>query len=266
MNRVTVLGGSAAGVGTGVGCSAYLVERDDTALVLDLGPNTLQELRKHADFRALDAIVITHLHLDHILDLFALRFTLAYNPEKWNRKIPLWLPPDGEAFMLRAARVFADDGPAAKWFNRVYDVAEYDPGRSLTVGAATLTFTPTVHYIPCWAIRVDDERRETALVYTGDTGPSADLAGFARGAAVLIVDAGRFGPDKEPFDRRGHSSAAEAGELASKALARTLVLAHLWEEHGLDTYKHEAAATFSGAIEVARPGLEVAWSTALPTH
>lgn len=259
MNRLTVLGGSAAGVGTGVGCSSYLVECDGTALVLDLGPNTLLELRKHTDFRALDAIVITHLHLDHILDLFALRFTLAYNPEKRNRKVPLWLPPGGEEFLLKGARVFADDGPAEQWFSRVFDLAEYDPDGSLAFGTTALTFHPTVHYIPCWAIRVDEQTRGTALVYTGDTGPSANLAGFARDAEVLIVDAGRFGPDKEPFDRRGHSSAEEAGELAAKASVRTLVLAHLWEEHGLATYQREAQQAFTGSIKLALPGLTVDW-------
>lgn len=259
MNRLTVLGGSAAGVGTGVGCSSYLVECDGTTLILDLGPNTLLELRKHTDFRAIDGIVITHLHLDHILDLFALRFTLAYNPEKRDRRVPLWLPPGGEAFLLNGARLFADDGRAEQWFSRVFDLAEYDPNGSLGFGSARLTFHATVHYIPCWAIRIDEESRGTALVYTGDTGPAADLTGFAKHAEVLIVDAGRFGPDKEPFDRRGHSSAEEAGQLAAKANVRTLVLAHLWEEHGLATYQREAQQTFSGSIKLALPGLTVDW-------
>lgn len=93
MTRLTILGGSAAGVGTGQGCTGYLVQSDSTSIVLDLGPNTLLELRKHTDFRRLDGIVISHLHMDHVLDLFAMRFALAYNPERPPRPIPLWLPP-----------------------------------------------------------------------------------------------------------------------------------------------------------------------------
>lgn len=259
MNRVTVLGGSAAGVGTGVGCSSYLLDCNGTTLVLDLGPDTLQELRKHTDFRTIDALIISHLHLDHILDLFALRFTLAYNPQKPERKVALWVPPGGADFLVNGARPFADDGPAEQWFSRVFDVREYDPGGTLSFGTATVSFTPTVHYVPCWAIRVDESTRDTALVYTGDTGPSADLDDFARDVEVLIVDAGRFGPDKEPFDHRGHTSAAEAGELAARAKVRTLVLAHLWEEHGLATYEREAATRFKGAIKIALPGLTVDW-------
>ncbi len=259
MNRLTVLGGSAAGVGTGVGCSSYLLDCNGTMLVLDLGPDTLQELRKHTDFRTIDAIIISHLHLDHILDLFALRFTLAYNPQKPDRRVPLWLPPGGEEFLLKAACVFADDGPAEQWFSRVFDAREYDPAQTLRFGTATVTFTPTVHYLPCWAIRVDEESRDTALVYTGDTGPAAKLDEFARNVDVLIVDAGRFGPDKEPFDRRGHTSAEEAGALAARANVRTLVLAHLWEEHGLATYEREAVTAFTGAIKIALPGLTVDW-------
>ena len=94
-NTVTVLGGSAASVGVGQGCAGYLARFGETRIVLDLGPGTLQELRKHTDFRALDAVVISHLHVDHMLDVVSMRFSLAYNPVKPEQRTPLWLPPGG---------------------------------------------------------------------------------------------------------------------------------------------------------------------------
>ena len=78
--RVTVLGGSAAGPSAGAGCSGYLIQDGDSAIVIDLGPGTLIELKKHVDPRRLDGIVLSHVHLDHTLDIGALRYSLKYSP------------------------------------------------------------------------------------------------------------------------------------------------------------------------------------------
>ena len=88
--NVVVLGGSAAGGTTGAGCAGYLLIEGETRLVVDLGPGTLLELRKHVDFRAIDGIVNSHYHLDHILDVGALRYLGKYHTEPIKqRKIPL---------------------------------------------------------------------------------------------------------------------------------------------------------------------------------
>ena len=131
---VTVLGGSAASVGTGQGCAGYLVAMSGTSLVLDLGPGTLQELRKHTDFRALDAVVISHLHVDHMLDVVAMRFALAYNPVKPAALVALWLPPGGIALLQRLGEAFDFEGDATTFFSRVFDVREYDPDQPLAIG------------------------------------------------------------------------------------------------------------------------------------
>lgn len=86
--KLTVLGGAAAGPGPRQGCSGYLVETGGTCLVLDLGPGTLSELRQHTAMAALDAIIISHMHIDHMLDLFALWWGWIYNP----RPLPAPLP------------------------------------------------------------------------------------------------------------------------------------------------------------------------------
>ena len=67
--KLTVLGGSAASPNVGMGCAGVLLQTDRTRLVLDLGPGTLQELRRHTDFRTLDAVIVSHMHVDHVLDL-----------------------------------------------------------------------------------------------------------------------------------------------------------------------------------------------------
>lgn len=257
-SRLTVLGGSAAGVGSGQGCSGYYVERDGTRLVLDLGPDTLLELRKHTDFRTLNAVVISHLHLDHILDLFALRFALCYNPCRPPKRTPLWLPPGGRAMLEGAARLFAAPGELETYFSNHFDIEEYDPNRRLGIGNATLSFTPTVHYVPCWAIRLSGGRSGD-LVYTADTGPAAALAGFGRGAEVLIAEATLLEPGGEPWESRGHLTADEAAALGNATGAATLVLTHIWEEHGPQQIVERAAAVYHGRLERAQPGFTLTW-------
>ena len=257
--RLTVLGGSAAGPNTGQGCSGYLADTGRTRIVLDLGPGTLPELRRHADFRRLDAVVVSHLHLDHVLDLLALRFALAYNPRRPPRRLSLWLPPGGRMFLERVAVAFAAANAAPEFFSGVYDAAEYDPAAPLAIGDAELRFTPTAHYVPCWAIRVQGGVGGQSFAYTADTGPIADLARFARGVDVVIAEAGAPATLDEPESQRGHLTAREAGQLATETGAATLVLSHLWEEYGFETYRAEARSAYSGRLELAHPGLQVEW-------
>ncbi|MDQ4099747.1 MAG: MBL fold metallo-hydrolase [Chloroflexota bacterium] len=256
--RLTVLGGSAAGVGTGQGCSGYYVEYAGTRIVLDLGPATLLELRKHTDFRTLDGVVISHLHLDHILDLFAMRFALTYNPQPPSRRTPLWLPPGGRTMLAGVASLFAAPGELDTIFSNQFEVAEFDPDQALCIGDVRLSFAPTVHYVPCWAIRVTGGESGD-LVYTADTGPAADLAGICRGAEVLIAEATLLTPDDEPWDSRGHLTADEAAELAKSADAQTLVLTHIWEEMEPQRLMDRAAQIFPGRLERAQPGLTLRW-------
>ena len=259
MNKLTVLGGSAAGVGTGAGCSGYLVQVNDTNVVLDLGPDTIQELRKHVDYRALDGIVVSHLHLDHVLDLFALRFMLAYNPVKANRKIPLYLPPNGLAFFFKAAELFATaDDDIGQYFAAHFEMQEFDPAESLVIRDISITFAPTVHLIPCWAMRIHTPDGPD-LVYTADTGTDADLNNFAANAAVIVADSAAAA-SAPAFVKAGiHYDAAAAAQLASNAGALHLVLTHQWEE--LDPAANAAVAreTFLGRISIAAPGLTVTW-------
>jgi ribonuclease BN (tRNA processing enzyme) len=229
-------------------------------LVLDLGPGTLQELRKHTNYRTVAAIVISHMHVDHMADLLALRYALAYNPVRPPGRIQLCLPPDGKALLEKLAAVFVDPIDAGEFFSTVFAVSEYDPGTPLQIGDLQLAFTPTVHYIPCWAIRVaSPEPSSGDLSYTADSGPAADLAAFAAGSRVLVAEATYLDPPDSPGEERGHLTAAEAGAVATRAGVSTLVLSHLWEELGFERYRAEAAGQFAGRLELARPGLHVEW-------
>lgn len=252
---VTVLGGSAAGASPGQGCSGYLVEQGGTKIVLDLGPGTFPELRLHVDFRTLDAVVLSHLHLDHMLDLFALRYALAYNPISAPSEIPVWVPPGGLRFLEDAARVFAGEVDASAFYD-VFDIHEYDPEAELMLGSLTLRFRSTVHYVPCWAIRVTGGR-DGDLFYTADTGPTADLLPLASGAGLVISEGTATLDDGESFAVRGHLTPEEAGILARDAGAQILLLTHLWAENDPFLALHNAESAFGGPVVLASRGTRV---------
>lgn len=257
--RLTVLGGSAAGPNAGQGCSGYLVETGSSRIVLDLGPGTLTELRRHTDYRTLSGIVISHLHVDHVLDLLALRFALGYNPIPAPALVPLWMPPGGGSFLDGVGRAFMPDDDAGAFFDSVFAINEYDPQQPLEIGDATVTFAKTLHYIPCWAMNVRESSSGRSIAYTADSGPAADLSSVVEGASVLVADAGNPTPEREPFDQRGHATATEMAALARRFEVNTLILAHLWQEYGIERYASEAKQQFTGRIEIARPGLRVAF-------
>jgi ribonuclease BN (tRNA processing enzyme) len=252
--KLTVLGGSAAGGNTGIGCSGYLIQHEDTSVVFDLGPGTLLELRKHVDYRSLTAVVISHYHLDHMLDLGALRFLLGYNPVRADRKIPLWIPPGSRERFALWAGVFANVDES-EFLEQTFIVDEYDPEVALQVGGLSIRFAPTVHWVPCWAMRIAGGTARD-IGYTADTGHEADLKDFFSGVELVVSEATDYAaPTDSTF--RGHLSATEAGTLAREAGASTLMITHMWEENDIDRSARYASEAFGKPVLVARPGLTV---------
>lgn len=255
--RLTVLGGSAACPNPGQGSSSYLLEVAGQRWLLDCGPDTISELRKHAELDQIDQILISHVHADHTLDLVPYRYGLKYAPGIDRTCIPLWMPPDGSAFLRNVAAAFAAGTEGADdFFSEHFHVQEYDPDRTLTLNDVDIRFYRTNHPVPCWAMRI--ESSEGTLVYLADTGPQENLVEISRGADILICE-GTF-PDLEGIEGmtdRPHISADEAGAIAREAGARTFVLTHLWWTIGFERYLKSAEGEFGEGIVLAAPGVQV---------
>lgn len=252
--RVTVLGGSAAAPGPGIGCSGYLVSQDAANVVLDLGPGTLAELFRHVDDDEIAGIVISHMHQDHFLDLIPLRYRLMYSPKATSKRIGLHLPPAGIQMLDAIAAVLKDDDtdPAA-FFRDVFELSEFDPQAGLDIGGVAIRFAPSIHPTPCWMMRVACPGGD--LGYTADTGPNPAAASFLHGVRCLLVESTRLaaGPPGT------HLSAKQAGQLATDANAEEAVLCHLWSELGRGKYLREARSAFDGSLRLAEPGLTIEW-------
>jgi ribonuclease BN (tRNA processing enzyme) len=255
--KLTVLGGSAAGPNPGQGCSGYLIESGATRVVMDLGPGTFPELRRHVDYRAIDGVVVSHCHLDHFLDVLTLRYALAYNPVPAQRRVPLWLPPDGSFLLDRMAGAISND-PKGGEFLSVFEIGEYEPDALLRIGELRFRFHPTVHYVPCWAMRISNGI-DGDLFYTADTGPAANLESAAAGSHLIVAEGAATADSQEPYASRGHMTASEAGALAREAGATSLLLSHLWTENDPFRSVGEASIEFGGPVDLATPGFCVSW-------
>ncbi|HYH12139.1 MAG TPA: MBL fold metallo-hydrolase, partial [Thermomicrobiales bacterium] len=173
--------------------------------------------------------------------------------------IPLHVPPEGAATLRRIAQAFDSPDSGLEWFSGVFDINEYDPVETVTVGDLTCSFQPTVHFVPCWAIRVRPGDGSGDLFYTADTGPAAGLEEFGRGCSVVVAEAADQPSNDTPFEQRGHLTPQEAGQLAADVGAHTMVLTHIWEEHGIEGVMRGAGDRFSGTLLRAVPGLEIRW-------
>lgn len=255
--EVTVLGGSAAWPNPAQGCSAYLFASGDTRVLADCGPNTLLELRAQTDYTSIDGIIISHCHSDHILDLVPYRYGLVYGPVALPRRIPVWLPPGGIKRMMLLAEAFGGQGehPSDFW-GQVFDLREYDADDALEIGALGVRLAPTQHFIPCFGIRCEDASG-AAIAYTSDTGSIEPLIDRFSGVSAIIAEATLRDHAGKPLRERGHLTPDDAGELATRVQAKTLVLTHLWCERPDDEVVMMAGTRFDGEILVAKPGLRV---------
>ena len=246
--RITVLGKSPSWQDVDGACSGYLIQGGGQVVLLDCGPGVFAKLRKHVAYEDVDAVVISHLHADHILDLVTFASGIRYRP--WPGEPPrprLLAPPGGpEAF----AQVCAGAGMTADHLELAFELSVYDPAEALALGALAVRFQPVPHYIPANAVEFAEG--EARFTFGADCGPSQALCEFAAGTDLLMLEATL--PEPEPPDDRGHLTALEAGEHAARAGARQLVLTHFTAELGAVRLVAEARRSFDGPVSAAHEG------------
>src|SRR5204863_1771133 len=88
--RVTVLGKSPSWQDAGGACSGYLIEEAGTVLLLDCGNGVFAKLRERIDYTELDAVLLSHLHADHFLDVVPYAYALTYTPRQQPVPVPPW--------------------------------------------------------------------------------------------------------------------------------------------------------------------------------
>jgi ribonuclease BN (tRNA processing enzyme) len=266
-SRLVVLGSCGAWPEPGRACSGFVLEHGGARIVLDLGYGTLPRLLTLLGSSAadgIDAVIVTHAHPDHMVDLHGL-FRARWYGRRGAPAIPLFAPEQVRARLLG----LEDDGEDV--VRRVFDWHPL-PAAPQSAGPLRLESMLLPHYVPNAGVRLS--ATGLTLAYTGDTGPDPALAELGREADLFITDATDRG--QRPFitdatDRAQRSgglpagsgpalnlTAREAGEAAAAARARRLLLTHFWPDNDRRAALAAAAAAFPGEILLADEGLSVA--------
>ena len=212
-----VIGCSPAWPNPGGAHSGYLVEDGGQRLLLDCGPGVLARLRRDEDWPRVDAIVISHFHLDHWGDLLPWTFGGRFGPGRAAVAPELWLQPGGADALQRL-----DSALSTTAVVDLFDVREYAAETPFSVAGFEVVAHPVHHYdIESYGIRVSAGGR--TLAYSADSAPCAGLLAVARDADVFLCEATLADAEN---GLRGHLTAAEAIEASEAAGARRLVVIH----------------------------------------
>ena len=233
--------------------SCYLVEADDAEgrtwrVVLDLGSGALGPLQRYTRLDAIDALVLSHLHPDHFMDVCGLYVARRYPPGgPAPGRLPVLGPPG------TAARIAQAYGADAAGVAGTFDVRELADGRAVTLGPMTLTTYRVEHPVEAYGVRVEARAgpRAEVLAYTGDTDTCPALLPLARGADLFLAEASfQEGRDE---DRGVHLTGLRAGQAAADAGCRRLLLTHVPVWTDPQVVLAEARSAFPGPVELARP-------------
>lgn len=250
--ELTVLGCDGMYPAPGGATSGYLVRHDGFALWVDLGSGTFASLQEHLPFDEVDALLVTHRHPDHVVDLFGLFIARLYGGEEPAPEIPLFGLPD----VLERVQSFVAEGGEAG-LERSFRLTEIGAGGAVEAGPFRISTAPMAHVVPTVGVRLEADG--TSLAYSGDTGPTPELVRLAEGADLLIAEAS-WQDDGLDYPPDLHLRASEAAAHARDAEVPRLMLTHF--KPGLDRRRSvdEAAGLFGGEILAAERGmtLEVA--------
>lgn len=247
--RLTVVGCSGSYPGPDSPASCYLVQADHRgrtySLVMDLGNGALGALQRYVDLAEVDAVALSHLHVDHCIDLTSYYVVRTYRPEGPLPALPVYAPA-GASARVAAASGFSD----CSGVDKVFDFHEWEPEHPMRMGPFTVTSTRVLHPVDAYAMRIEQDGR--ALVYSGDSGPSSALVALARNADLFVCEAAFLEGEDNPPDM--HLTGGDAGRHAARGDVRRLLLTHIPPWHDANQALGEARSEFSGPVELARPG------------
>jgi ribonuclease BN (tRNA processing enzyme) len=256
--QVTVLGKSPSWQDVAGACSGYLVQDQGSRVLLDCGNGVFSKLRRICDYVDIDAVVISHMHADHFLDLVPFSYALRYAPRQQPVPVAGWpgtadparprlsLPQGGSAVLRRVVSCWGNDD----LIDTAFDVHEYAADEVLSLDPFTVRFCEVPHYVATFAVELATNGGR--FTYGADCRPNEALVRFARDTDVLLIEATLPRPERD--GHRGHLTAREAGEHGKGAGARRLVLTHYSDELDPGLTQSEGAEGFGGPVELAAEG------------
>ena len=245
---VTIVGCSGSFAGPRSPASSYLLRAEHEgrtwSIVLDLGSGALGALQRHLDPRAVDAYLLSHLHVDHCIDMCGLYVMMRYGPGADGRgALPVWGPPGAGQHLAQAY-----GGGESEDVLGSFDFRGLRHRHPVTVGPFTVTPVRVNHPVEAYGFRVEAGGR--VLAYTGDTDLCDGLDELLAGADLVLADSafvdGRDSiPDIHLSGRRAAEAAVRAGGV------RRLMLTHIPAWNDPEVCRGQAAAVWPGDVELA---------------
>ncbi len=247
MMRLTILGSSGTYPAPSNPASGYLIESAATRVWCDAGPGTFAALTARLDPELLDAVVISHRHPDHCMDLVSAYHAFAYGPHP-HRALPLYAPEE----VFPAFLAFLGQGYDGR-FAEIFDLRVISDGDRVNIGDLEVNFAEADHPVPTVASRWSDGHR--ALAYSADTGPKGDWPEIIEGAHLFLCEAA-LGAEPHLRVVPHHLGAEDAGRIARERRVRRLMLTHI-PPH-IDSARAVAAAevAFDRPVLLAVPGAD----------
>ncbi|MGY0500215.1 MBL fold metallo-hydrolase [Nocardia sp. FBN12] len=253
--HLTIVGNRAGMPADGAASSGYLVETGQSKVLLDCGPGVAVMLGKYLHASLLDAVVISHLHLDHCYDVLPIgKQAMRRAADAPDRRIKLFVPKGARTKLDQLAalfpvRTYPDLNRA---FDLAYEVIEYERGAAHALADCSIELVPMVHSEPDCGVRIESPTGSVA--FTGDTGWNDNLVALAADVDIFLAESTLVEPDRTPH---GHLSATEVGRAAAAAGARSVVLTHFgsaqdaWQQ----ARRADVSAEFDGPVHLSRPGM-----------
>ena len=244
MAKLIILGSAAAVPDQYHNNTYMLLQGVQDYILIDCAGSPLQVLlRLGVDLGRLEHLVVTHRHPDHIYGVPALILGLWLR----GRARPLRVYGERQSLATISAllEIFRSDEWPLLFALTYYEVAMQTRQLVLDTAEFRILSSPVRHLVPTLALRIEHKPSGRVWVYSSDTEPCQNVVDLARGADVLIHEA--------TGQQVGHSSSAQAGEIAQQSGVKELILVHLpVMDVDMEDWRRQAVATFGGAVRLAQ--------------
>ncbi|QGT98874.1 hypothetical protein SYNTR_0281 [Candidatus Syntrophocurvum alkaliphilum] len=226
-------------------CSGYLIKNKNTNILIDCGHSVFSHLQKYIKFTDLDAVIISHFHPDHYVDLYALRHALggATRSGEITFKPKLFIPSE-----------------PSDLYNYFLETDEFEvnligENKNYLVEELDLTFHKTIHPKMCYGVKIQNDN--SSMYYTADTAYDENGIKFSKDVNLIIAEASLLEDDQQYSKQLGHMTAKEVGLWATKANTKRLIPSHIWPEFTSEQIVQLIKPVYQGDLVVPYSGLIV---------